>query len=123
MKKTMFLIYLLGLLPFLLNAQTSPGIEISENNIHIQAKENVNIVTGSNGKAYYNDKEIATKDIQYPSKVLKVCYIDLQTVERKDGVENGVPYSDFLILQHNYISSGYQWCGSLEYQRIPNWYE
>ena len=53
MKKTVLLIMLIGLL-YPIKAQNSSDIEVTN--------EDVKITTGNNGKAYYNDKEIATKE-------------------------------------------------------------
>jgi len=53
MKKVLFLVLLIGVLHSI-NAQNTSNVEITNND--------VKIASGSNGKAYYNDKEIATKD-------------------------------------------------------------
>jgi hypothetical protein len=46
----------------IVNAQNNANIEVTNDRIDISAPENVNINTGTNEKAYYNGKEIATKN-------------------------------------------------------------
>jgi hypothetical protein len=46
----------------IINAQTNANIEVTSNHIDISAPESINISTGTNGKTYYNNREIATKN-------------------------------------------------------------
>ena len=53
MKKAVLLILMIGSL-YRINAQNSSNVEVTN--------DDVKITTGANGKAYYNGKEIVTKD-------------------------------------------------------------
>lgn len=65
MKKQLFpfLIFTLSLWVFSYNVWgQDSNIVIQDNNISISATENIRLSTGTSGKAYYNDKEIAVKN-------------------------------------------------------------
>ena len=121
MKQQIFLIFIVVIFfwQFPVIAQNKiTTVEIQDDDVMISAKENIYLSSGNSGKVYYNGEEISILSdsiIETPFHPLTLKYINLQTTERKDGVENGIPYSDFLIVKHRAVRDGSQWCARLEY--------